>query len=521
MLRRGVLFLIAVTAPFCCAQVSGADVDQIPNWPAPLYWQRLAKAVPAHKGGMREEAIVREAAASSTLGVPAVFVAMTPCRVVDTRNANGPFGGPAFAASEIRTIPMPTSACTIPATAVAYSLNIAVVPVGTTMRWLTAWDTGDPQPNASTLNDKAGLITSNSAVVPAGTGGSINVFVTDATNVIVDINGYYAMPSSLPLTGTAAAPALTFADTTTGLYSDTARTVSIATGGTSRLTVRSDGDLELPGSIRKHGTLFLHNIGINSVAVGLNALSNGSGVENTAAGVAALFSNTTGCCNTAAGSNSLGSNTSGAFNTAVGVGALLANTSGGSNTAMGVAAFHGLTTGSNNTAVGQFAGNNATTGSYNVYIANQGAVADTNIIRIGDSNQTQTFIAGIRGVTTGNADAIPVVIDSNGQLGTASSSRRVKRDIHDMRDTTGTIMGLHPVEFRYTAHGPDAPIQFGLIAEEVAETAPDLVAHNAKGEIETVYYDKVNAMLLNQVQTQQRLIERLESRIVELENRAK
>jgi hypothetical protein len=88
-----------------------------------------------------------------------------------------------------------------------------------------------------------------------------------------------------------------------------------------------------------------------------------------------------------------------------------------------------------------------------------------------------------------------------------------------MRDTTGTIMGLHPVEFRYTAHAPDAPVQYGLIAAEVAETAPDLVAHNTNGEIETVYYDKVNAMLLKQVQTRQRLIEKLESRISELERR--
>jgi hypothetical protein len=79
-------------------------------------------------------------------------------------------------------------------------------------------------------------------------------------------------------------------------------------------------------------------------------------------------------------------------------------------------------------------------------------------------------------VTTGNPDAIPVLVDSNGQLGTASSSRRVKRDIHDMRDTTATILNLHPVEFRYNSQPPGSPLQYGLIAEEVAEIAPDLVA---------------------------------------------
>jgi hypothetical protein len=102
-----------------------------------------------------------EASASSRLGVPAVFVAITPCRVVDTRSGSLPFGASAFSAGEIRTYPMPTSAsCTIPTRAVAYSLNIAVGPLGTTMRWLTAWNSGDPQPNAATLNDRAGLITS-------------------------------------------------------------------------------------------------------------------------------------------------------------------------------------------------------------------------------------------------------------------------------------------------------------------------------------------------------------------------
>ena len=139
------------------------------------------------------------------------------------------------------------------------------------------------------------------------------------------------------------------------------------------------------------------------------------------------------------------------------------------------------------------------------------------MIKIGDANQTMTWIAGIRGVTTGTADAIPVVIDSMGQLGTVSSSRRVKSDIRDMRDTTETIMNLHPVEFRYTAHGPDAPLQFGLIAEEVAETAPELVAHTPGGEIETVYYDKVNAMLLGVVQKQQRTIGQLQRQIADRE----
>jgi hypothetical protein len=100
-----------------------------------------------------------------------------------------------------------------------------------------------------------------------------------------------------------------------------------------------------------------------------------------------------------------------------------------------------------------------------------------------------------------------VVVDSAGQLGTVSSSRTAKRDIRAMGDTTATIMGLRPVRFRYQTHGPDSPEQYGLIAEEVAEVAPDLVARKANGDPETVYYNKVDAMLLNEVQKQHRLLE--------------
>jgi hypothetical protein len=361
--------------------------------------------------------------------------------------------------------------------------------------------------------------------------------VTDPTHVVIDINGYYAPPGTLPLTGTAAAPALTFGDTTTGLYSDTAGTVSIATRGVNRLTIDTNGDLELPGSIRKGGTLFVHNIGAPgspNTAIGVDALGSNSGVGNTATGGNALEMNTSGGANTATGVYALHISATGDYNTALGWAALEHSISGSENTAVGDLALDGvttgqqntamggralenMTTGANNTALGFSAGMNVTLGSYNVHIANDGEVADANLIRIGDSNHNRTFIAGIRSVTTGNPDAIPVLIDSNGQLGTASSSRRVKRDIEGMGDTTDTILGLRPVRFRYQAHGAESPIQYGLIAEEVAEIAPDLVARDKDGRFETVYYDKVNAMLLNEVQKLHRENQALESRLAELE----
>ncbi len=193
MRRRDCLCItLFALGQFCTAQALTQDIDEIANWPAPLYWQPgPVRKAPARKAEVRRDGMLQQAAAP-TLGSPATFVAMSPCRAVDTRTGGAPFGGPAFYAGEIRAIPMPESInCTIPAIAAAYSLNIAVVPGAPMMRWLTAWDTGSAQPNTATLNDRAGLITSNSAVVPAGVNGSINIFVTDPTHVIIDINGYY------------------------------------------------------------------------------------------------------------------------------------------------------------------------------------------------------------------------------------------------------------------------------------------------------------------------------------------
>ena len=156
-------------------------------------------------------------------------------------------------------------------------------------------------------------------------------------------------------------------------------------------------------------------------------------------------------------------------------------------------------------------------------IGNQGLAADDHIIRIGDV-QTQTFIAGISGV---NVSGVPVLVSSTGQLGIASSSRRYKEDIQDMGDATADLMRLRPVTFRYKQSFEDGtkPIQFGLIAEEVAEYYPDLVAHSADGQIETVKYQVLDSMLLNEVQrlnaqnnSQQKRIESLEERLARLES---
>jgi hypothetical protein len=119
------------------------------------------------------------------------FYPVAPCRVADTRNAAGPLGGPEMAAQETRAFPIPASGCNIPSTAAAYSLNVTVVPDGP-LPYLTAWPAGAPQPNVSTLNSFDGSVVANAAIVPAGTNGAISIYVTDRTQVILDINGYFA-----------------------------------------------------------------------------------------------------------------------------------------------------------------------------------------------------------------------------------------------------------------------------------------------------------------------------------------
>jgi hypothetical protein len=140
------------------------------------------------------------------------FYPATPCRVVDTRWATGEFGGPEMGGATIRDFPIPLSTCPIPATAAGYSLNFTVVPSGD-LSYLTTWPTGQPQPNVSTLNSWTGKVVANAAIVPAGTNESVSVYVTDPTQVIMDINGYFGAPGS--------AGALTFYPVTPCRVADT------------------------------------------------------------------------------------------------------------------------------------------------------------------------------------------------------------------------------------------------------------------------------------------------------------
>ena len=207
-------------------------------------------------------------------------------------------------------------------------------------------------------------------------------------------------------------------------------------------------------------------------------------------------------------------------NARVGSNALVVNT-GSRNTAIGSGALNHNTTGSSNTAIGLDAGFFLTTGTHNIHIGNVGNEADDNLIRIGAVGfQTRTFIAGIFGADV-LGKALPVEVNSLGQLGTTISSRRAKDDIRDMEDASAALAKLRPVTFRYKAapaSGP-RPLEYGLIAEEVAEIYPELVVLDKDGQPAGVRYHVLPAMLLNELQRQQRVIETQASRLAEYDER--
>jgi len=256
--------------------------------------------------------------------------------------------------------------------------------------------------------------------------------------------------------------------------------------------------------------------GSQNTATGAGALlSNTTGADNTASGAFALFSNTTGVANTATGDGALQGNTTGRDNTANGFNALHQNTTGEKNTANGLSALFSNSTGNQNTAIGYFAGLNLTTGGNNVALGfNAGASQTTGTENVylganmfgvaGESNAC--YIKSIFGQTT--ASGIPVFINSNNKLGTATSSKRFKEEIKKMEKSSEALFALNPVTFRYKKEiDPTGTSQFGLVAEDVEKVSPDLVVRDQEGKPYSVRYDQVNAMLLNEFLKEHKKVE--------------
>ena len=290
------------------------------------------------------------------------------------------------------------------------------------------------------------------------------------------------------------------------------------------------------------GALYKNTTGLSNTANGFQALNrNTTGVQNTANGYVALFNNTTGNNNTANGSQALYNNTTGVNNTATGFGALYFNT-GDNNTATGFQALNSNTTGLGNTATGvqalyntivslntangYFALYNNTTGISNIALgagAGNGVTTANHVICIGtnfpgENVSNSCYIDSIFGQTSSGGTG--VVINSSGKLGTMTSSRRFKEEIKPMERASEALFALKPVTFRYKKGiDPQGTPQFGLLAEDVEAVDPDLVVRDKEGKVNTVRYEAVNAMLLNEFLKEHRKVEEQQVRVTELNSR--
>lgn len=322
-------------------------------------------------------------------------------------------------------------------------------------------------------------------------------------------------------------------------------------------TTSSVGQITLNGNRFFHGNgtsnVFLGtnagnftNTSINMVGIGVQALQNavaggGAGTQNATAignnalrGLSASGSNG----NVAIGNNSgsqftgtvqnifIGDNvcsdagTGLSTNVAIGLNAMSGSskTSSVNNNIIGANAGTGITTGTRNLLLGDSAGQDLTTASSSIRLNNvtKGNTGNQLVIGAGTGTGTQqlneSFIHGIRGITTANANAIAVLIDSAGQLGTVSSSIRVKENIEDMGEVSSMIKNLRPVifDFKYKSNYKK---QVGLIAEEVKEVMPNLVVHDLNGEVESVKYHDISIFLLNELKKALLRVEYLESKL--------
>ena len=283
-----------------------------------------------------------------------------------------------------------------------------------------------------------------------------------------------------------------------------------------------------------------------NMAIGTEALSNNNANFNLAIGFRVLFMNTTGSNLTGIGAAALRNNTIGSFNTAIGADALRNNVDGDENNALDNRALRDNVSGSRNTAIGKDAllvstlndntaigndaGSNIVDGSGNSLIgsnAGSSIVHANAVIAIGNvpgvssvsgEKDNSCYIQNIYNEPIGGAGVPHAVwVDADGTLGLMPSSRRFKHDIKPMDKASETLYGLKPVTFQYNSDKKGRS-QYGLIAEEVAEVSPDLILRDNKGEILSVRYEQVNAMLLNEFLKEHKKVEKQEATITRLTN---
>jgi hypothetical protein len=292
------------------------------------------------------------------------------------------------------------------------------------------------------------------------------------------------------------------------------------TGTGFKALYNNDGDQNTASGSQ---ALYLNTDGSDNTAIGFKALYNDSADENTAIGSQALFSNTSGGTNTATGFQALFSNSMGNANTANGFAALSSNTMGDSNNAIGYTALTSNTTGIQNNAFGYSALLFNVTGDNNTAIGDTAGamITGSGNVCIGEGVQGAAAVDNttwIRNVYDSVASDRAVYVNSDNKIGTLASSRRYKEEIKPMDKTSEALLSLKPVTFHYKQElDPHHVPMFGLIAEDVENVNPDLVTRNKKGEVETVRYEAVNAMLLNEFLKEHQTVQRQGATIARLE----
>jgi hypothetical protein len=300
-------------------------------------------------------------------------------------------------------------------------------------------------------------------------------------------------------------------NTSTGVQSLLYTTTGIANTATGfqSLLNNTSGSWNLANgdSALRNNTTGDYNTAVGSQAL----LYNTTGSQNTAEGFRALYNNATGYFNAAVGVAALYGNATGSYNTAAGYPALSSNTGGWYNTAIGDQALGTNSTGSYNIAIGDFAGYYQSTGSGNIYIGSG--------VRGVAGENSSCYIGSIWGQTSSGGTA--VFINGDGKLGTTTSSRRFKQDIKPMNRASESLFALKPVTFRYKKElDPKGIPQFGLIAEEVEKVNPDLVVRDKQGKVNTVRYEQINAMLLNEFLKEHKTVEKQQATIGQLKSDA-
>jgi endosialidase-like protein len=462
----GTLFF-AISSPLIAQQQR--DAVPLRPWPAPLYWQPTDAENQAAATTLN--IFANTGVADTRPANSLVFVGMTPCRVVDTRTGSGftgAFGTPNLVGGASRTFPIRSSTtCSIPSIAQAYSFNITIVPPGF-LDFITVWPTGQARPNASTLNGYVNTVIANAAIVPAGTSGSVDVYASQNTDLIIDINGYYAPQTGITLAqGTAGAPSLSFTnDPGTGIFSSGASTLNIATGGTSRLSIASNGDANLTGNLDIGG----------SVGIGTTTTTGRLHVQGQA-GFVGVYGN----------SSSVDGIGTGVWGNVTGDGG--EGVRGFATTGTGVFGNSGAGYG--------MVGIGGSTGVYGLSVDGYGVYGSSSTSYAGyfDGN------VNVTGTITQNSDA------------------RLKQGVANLGYGLREVRQLRPVSWNWKAK-PDGSRQLGLIAQEVETLLPELVTADKDAEqTKGLNYIGLVPVTIKAIQEQQTQIEQQQAQIEDQQKR--